>query len=81
MRVLFLFQDCYFVEFDVEELVDGFENPFDRKIILEFHGDFLLYQCFEEGVEHCAVSGRDGRLRTYTLMSRFLGCDASRSQL
>lgn len=48
MRILFLFQDGYIVEFDVEELVDGFEDAFDRKIILEFHCDFLVYQCFEE---------------------------------
>ena len=52
MRILFLFQDGDVVEFDVEELVDGFEDAFDRKIILEFHCDFLVYQCLEEGVEH-----------------------------
>jgi len=60
MGVLFLFKDGYFVEFDVEELVNGFENAFDREIILEFHCNFLLYECFEEGVEYCAVSRRDG---------------------
>jgi hypothetical protein len=52
MRILFLFQDGDVVEFDVEELVDGFEDAFYRKIILEFHCDFLVHQCLEERIEY-----------------------------
>lgn len=65
MRILFVLEDSDIVEFDVEELVNGFEDSFDRKIILEFHCDFLVYQCFEEGVEYCMSVGLQ-RERTYT---------------
>ena len=52
MRILFVFEDGDVVEFDVEELVDGFEDAFYRKIIFEFDCDFLVYQCLEEGIEY-----------------------------
>jgi hypothetical protein len=52
MRILFIFKDGNIVEFDVEELVNRFEDAFDSKIIFEFHCDLLVYQCLEEGVEY-----------------------------
>ena len=30
-------------------LVNGFENPGDRKIVLEFYCDGLIRQCLENG--------------------------------
>jgi hypothetical protein len=63
MGILFLFQDSDIVEFDVEELVDGFENAFYCKIILEFHCDFLVYQCLEEGVEYWPLAKAKAKAR------------------
>jgi hypothetical protein len=54
--VFVLFQDCDVVEFDVEKLVDGFEDSFYCEIILEFDGDLLVYQRLEERVEHYALA-------------------------
>jgi hypothetical protein len=56
MGIFVLFQDGDVVQFDVEELVDRFEDPLDGEVIFQFDCDFLVDKCFEEGIEHCRVS-------------------------
>lgn len=55
MRVFDLFKHLYVVELDVQELVDRFEGSLDRDVVLEFNGDFVIYQGFEETGELSAL--------------------------
>ena len=53
MGVLQLFNNLNIIEFDVEELVHGFQYSSDRDVILEFHSDFVVDEGFEEARDDC----------------------------
>ena len=38
------------LKLDVEELIDGFECPFNCDVVLEFDGDFVIHKSLEEAV-------------------------------
>lgn len=48
MWVFDLLEDLNVVKLDVQELVDGFERAFDRYVVLQFDGDFVVDKGFEE---------------------------------
>ena len=50
MRILDLLEHLNLVELDVEELIDGLEGAANGDIILQFDGDFMVYQRLEEAV-------------------------------
>lgn len=55
MRVFQLLHDLYIIELDIKELVNGFKNAFDRDIVLELNGHFMVDEGLEEAEEqHCA---------------------------
>jgi hypothetical protein len=56
MWVFILLHNSNVIEFDVEKLVNGFEDSLDSKVVFELHRDFLVDQRFEEGVEYYQVS-------------------------
>ena len=72
MGVLQLLHDLYIIELDIKELVNGFKNAFDRDIVLEFNGHFMVDEGLEEAKAHKLVldkhhtreclEGRESRL-------------------
>ena len=50
VRVVELVQDLDVLKLYVEELIDGFEGPFDGDVVFEFHGNFVVHEGFEEAV-------------------------------
>lgn len=54
MRILELLKHLYIIQFDVQELVDGFERASYGDIIFELDGDFVVHKGFEEA--ECYVS-------------------------
>ena len=50
MRVLYFIDNSDIVELDVQKLVDTLQGTFNRDIIFEFHGDFVIHQGFEETI-------------------------------
>ncbi|KAL8665556.1 MAG: hypothetical protein Q9168_007668, partial [Polycauliona sp. 1 TL-2023] len=41
------------IQLDIEELINGFEGPFDGDVILQLDGDFVVDEGFEETVCTC----------------------------
>ncbi len=54
MGVFQLFDDLNVIELDVQELVNRFEYAFDRDVVFELHGDFVVDEGFEEAAEFLA---------------------------
>ena len=53
--VLQLFHDLYVIELDIKELVNGFKDAFDRDIVLELNGHFMVDEGLEEAKAHTLV--------------------------
>lgn len=58
MRVFQLLHDLYIIELDIKELVNGFKNAFDRDIVLELNGHFMVDEGLEEAKAHESVLGK-----------------------
>ena len=59
MRILQLLHDLYIIELDIKELVNRFKNAFDRDIVLEFNGDFMVDEGLEEAKAHKLVLDKE----------------------
>ena len=53
-----LFHDLYIIELDIKELVNRFKNAFDRDIVLEFNGHFMVDEGLEEAKAHKLELGK-----------------------
>ena len=58
MGVLQLLHDLYVIELDIKELVNGFKDAFNRDIVLEFNGHFVVDEGLEEAKAHNLVLGK-----------------------
>lgn len=54
MRVLNLLEHLNIVQLDVQELINRFESPFDRDVVLKLDGDLVIDKGFEEAGERSA---------------------------
>jgi hypothetical protein len=63
MRVFELLHNRNVIQLDVKILVDAFEGAPQLDVVLEFHGDFVVDECFEEAA-WVSVSATAVRLRT-----------------
>ena len=57
MGVLQLLHDLYIIKLNVKELVNGFKDTFDRDIVLEFNGHFMVNERLKEAKAHKSVLG------------------------
>lgn len=48
MRILQLILQLNIIQLDIQELVDGFEGAFDRDVVLELDGHFMVDEGLEE---------------------------------
>ena len=56
MRILVEVQNFHIIKFDIEVLVDRFQNPTNADVIFEFNGDCLVGESFEEAKVRRLVS-------------------------
>lgn len=56
MRILQLIHELNVVQLDIQELVDGLEGAFDRNVVLELDGHFVIDESLEEAAEQQPVS-------------------------
>ena len=59
MWVLQLLHDLYIIEFYIEELINGFEGAFDRNIVLEFNGHFVVDKGLEKAKAYESVKVKE----------------------